>query len=170
MTKFFNQRAVLTLGLCFFIGSTAASPSDILAEGNKIPKPTLDVEEMAKEKSLSNWPCLSYSLPCGSISTRPVVKKMLSGELSGDAKNGKKLALSRQCVACHHFNGSVQAGTVGPDLSHYGSLGRTDAETYAIVFDRRSVNPDTVMPPFGTNGLWTDQEIRDVVAFLQSSK
>lgn len=30
--------------------------------------------------------------------------------------------------------------------------------------------PDTLMPPFGTNGILSDREIRDVVAFLQASR
>jgi sulfur-oxidizing protein SoxX len=34
----------------------------------------------------------------------------------------------------------------------------------------RTVNPETLMPPFGTNEILTDQELRDVVAFLLSSK
>jgi len=31
-------------------------------------------------------------------------------------------------------------------------------------------NPDTVMPPAGINQVLNDQELRDVIAFLQSSK
>lgn len=30
--------------------------------------------------------------------------------------------------------------------------------------------PDTLMPPFGTNGILDDQELRDVVAYLQASR
>ena len=66
--------------------------------------------------------------------------------------------------------GGSQPGSRGPDLSHYGSSGRSEAETYAMVYDMRTINPETLMPPIGTNDILTDQELRDVVAFLLSSK
>ena len=34
----------------------------------------------------------------------------------------------------------------------------------------RVYNPETVMPPWGTHGLFNDQEIRDIVAFLKTLK
>lgn len=122
--------------------------------------------------TFTNWPCLSYSLPCAKIATRKAEKKELAGPLNGDAARGKTIAQARgkgNCLACHLMKDGTQAGTRGPDLSRYGTFGRTDAETYALIHDMRTRNPDTVMPPFGTNEILTDQEIRDVVAYLQAS-
>lgn len=125
------------------------------------------------KKGYGDWPCLSYSLPCGKLATRKPVRKTLDGPLDGDAERGKQLAFERSrgnCLACHVMKDGTQPGTRGPDLSRYGALGRSDAETYALVYDMRTRVPDTVMPPIGTNAILTEQEIRDVVAFLQASK
>lgn len=117
----------------------------------------------------SVFPCLSYTQACGKAATRPPVKKALDGPLNGNPEKGKQLAQARNrgnCLACHVIPGGSQPGTRGPDLSHFGSSGRSDAEAYAMVFDMRTVNPETLMPPFGTNDILNEQELRDVVAYL----
>jgi len=119
------------------------------------------------------YPCLSYSLPCGKLATRKPVQKTLEGLLNGNAAKGKQIAQARNrgnCLACHVMLGGSQPGSRGPDLSRFGSSGRSAAEGYAMVWDMRTINPETLMPPFGTNEILTDQELRDVVAFLLSSK
>ncbi|CAG0973590.1 sulfur-oxidizing protein SoxX [Rhodocyclaceae bacterium] len=147
------MKAVLTavlLGLTFAGSAGAQAPADYSA-----------------------FPCLSYSLPCGKAATRKPVKKALEGPLNGNAGKGKQIAFARDrgnCLACHVMPGGSQPGSRGPDLSHYGSSGRSEAETYAMVYDMRTINPETLMPPIGTNDILTDQELRDVVAFLLSSK
>ncbi len=121
----------------------------------------------------SAFPCLSYSLPCGKAATRKPLKKALEGPLNGNAEKGKQVAFARNrgnCLACHVMPGGSQPGSRGPDLSHFGSSGRSEAEAYAMVYDMRTINPETLMPPIGTNDILTDQELRDVVAFLLSSK
>lgn len=119
------------------------------------------------------FPCLSYTLPCGKAATRKPVAKSLQGPLAGDAARGMRIAHARDkgnCLACHVMKGGTQPGSRGPDLSHYGSTGRSDADTFAAVYDMRARTPETLMPPFGTNGVLDDQEIRDVVAYLQASR
>ena len=119
------------------------------------------------------FPCLSYTLSCGKLATREPARKALEGPLNGNAAKGKQIAQARDrgnCLACHVMPGGSQPGTRGPDLSRFGSTGRGAAEAYAMVWDMRTVNPETLMPPFGTNEILTDQELRDVVAFLLSSK
>ncbi|MBX3592496.1 MAG: hypothetical protein KF755_16490, partial [Burkholderiaceae bacterium] len=77
------------------------------------------------------FPCLSRTLPCGSIATRRPVAKSLDGPLAGDAERGRRTAHARDkgnCLACHAMKGGTQPGTRGPDLSHYGSTGRSDSE------------------------------------------
>lgn len=119
------------------------------------------------------FPCLSYTLPCGTVAVREPQQPMLDGPLGGDVERGKKLAFARNkgnCLACHVLKGGTQPGSRGPDLSGYGTWARSDSETYGLVYDMRLRTPDTVMPPFGTNEVLSSQEIRDVVAFLQSSR
>lgn len=136
-------------------------------------KPAQQAAGPGGKTDFSEWPCMSTALPCGKVPTRKPVKQALAGPLNGDAARGKALANERSkgnCVACHLMQGAEQPGSKGPDLTTYGTLGRSDEETYALVYDMRWRNPDTVMPPIGTNQILTDQELRDVVAFLQSSK
>ncbi len=124
-------------------------------------------------KGFAAFPCLSYTLPCGKVATRKPVVKLLEGPLAGDAVRGMRIAHARDkgnCLACHVMKGGTQPGSRGPDLSHYGGTGRSDAETFAAVYDMRTRIPDTLMPPFGTNGILDDQELRDVVAYLQASR
>lgn len=127
----------------------------------------------SKAPDFSEWPCMSTTLACGKVPTRKPVKQALAGPLNGDPARGQALGNERSkgnCVACHLLKGAEQPGSKGPDLTAYGTWGRSDAETYALVYDMRWRNPDTVMPPVGLNQILTDQELRDVVAFLQSSK
>jgi len=121
----------------------------------------------------SAYPCLSYTLACGKIATRKPQTKTLAGALDGNAEKGRQIAQARDkgnCLACHVMKGGAQPGTRGPDLSHYGNAGRSDAETYTAIHDMRTRNPETLMPPFGANEILSDLDIRDVVAFLQASK
>lgn len=136
-------------------------------------KPGQQAAKPGPKADFSDWPCLSYSLECGQIPTRKPIKQALAAPLNGDAARGKEIANERSkgnCVACHLMRDAEQPGSRGPDLSAYGTWGRSDAETYALIYDMRWRNPDTVMPPVGINQILNDQELRDVVAFLQSSK
>lgn len=121
----------------------------------------------------SAYPCLSYTLSCGKVPTRKPVKKTLGEPLNGDAERGKQAAFARNrgnCLACHAMRGGDQMGTRGLDLRQFGTTARSDAEAFAMVYDMRTLNPETLMPPFGTNEVLSEQDIRDIVAFLQSSK
>jgi len=104
--------------------------------------------------------------------TTPAVKKVkLSGPLDGNVERGKKLAATKikgNCVACHQIPGVSQTGDVGPSLIGYKDSGKSAAELYQQVYDSRVANPGSDMPPFGTFGTLTDQEIRDVVAYIMS--
>jgi sulfur-oxidizing protein SoxA len=64
--------------------------------------------------------------------------------------------------------GADLPGNVGPDLSEIGNAGRDDEWLFNYVNDARVYNPDTVMPPWGTHGIFTDAEIGDIVAFLKT--
>jgi L-cysteine S-thiosulfotransferase len=61
-------------------------------------------------------------------------------------------------------------GNVGPDLSEIGKAGRTDQWLFNYVFDPRVYNPQSVMPPWGKHGFYSEGEIRDIVVFLKTLK
>lgn len=152
-------------------GAAATSPAAPLPA--KAAAPAGAVAKGAQRTDYSAFPCLSYTLPCGRTPTRRPVLKTLDGPLNGNAERGRQIASARNrgnCLACHVMKGGTQPGTRGPDLSLYGRAGHTDAETYAAVYDMRTRIADTLMPPFGTNEILGEQEIRDVVAYLQASR
>jgi L-cysteine S-thiosulfotransferase len=93
----------------------------------------------------------------------------------GDANKGRALFLLRAkgpCTGCHLVPGDDvwPAGSVGPDLSTIGSRGLTDAHLYMHIYDPRVLFPKTAMPPWGTNGIFTPEEIVHLVAYLQTLK
>ena len=61
-------------------------------------------------------------------------------------------------------------GNAAPDLSEIGNAGREDEYLFNYIYDARVYNPDTVMPPWGGHGVFNDQEISDMVAFLKTLK
>jgi sulfur-oxidizing protein SoxA len=107
----------------------------------------------------------------------PTAPVKIDGPIVGDAAKGEKLVADRNrggsCLACHVMGpagGANLPGNVGPDLSEIGNAGREDAWLYNYIHDARVYNPDTVMPPWGSHGVFKDGEIRDMVAFLKTLK
>lgn len=100
----------------------------------------------------------------------------LDGPITGDSEKGAKLAFDRSrggsCVACHVMGKQTPAlpGNIGPDLSTIGTWGRTDQQLFNSVYDQRSVHLGTMMPAWGTNKLFSVEEIKDIVAFLKTLK
>ena len=120
------------------------------------------------KRDLSSWPTLSYEDKRDTAKPRKVT---MTEPLNGDAERGRDLAMRRDkgyCVICHQLPSEKWPGTVGVNLTHFKQHKYADALVYQQIFDARVVNPNTAMPPFGTNRILNDQEIRDLVAFLQS--
>ena len=103
----------------------------------------------------------------------PVRKAAMPAGLAGDPAKGRALFLDRQkapCTGCHLVPGADvwPAGSVGPDLSTLGDRKLPDAYLYQQLWDPRVTFPATVMPPWGAQGLFTPEEIVDLVAYLQT--
>jgi sulfur-oxidizing protein SoxA len=132
-------------------------------------------------KRYSNWPSRDYSKynTLAHLATPPAPKepRKLAGPIEGDSANGAKLVADRSrggsCLACHVMGPAGNAdlpGNVAPDLSEIGNAGREDEWLFNYVFDARVYNPETVMPPWGSHGFFTEAEIKDIVAFLKTLK
>lgn len=95
--------------------------------------------------------------------------------VEGDAARGRQLAFDRarggSCVACHVLGKDTppQPGNVGPDLSTVGAT-RSDDWLFNYVYDARTYNPNSIMPPWGAHRIFNVAEIRDIVAFLKTLK
>jgi len=108
--------------------------------------------------------------------SEPAVQRVtMPAGVAGDAGKGRVLFLNRSkgpCVACHLVPGDDvwPAGSVGPDQSTIGDRRLPDQYLYQVVWDARVFFPNTVMPPWGTAGLFSAEEIVDIVAYLQTLK
>jgi sulfur-oxidizing protein SoxA len=132
-------------------------------------------------KRYNGWPARDESKfnTLTKLASPPAPKepRKIAGSITGDAKKGAELVADRNrggsCLACHVMGpagGANLPGNVGPDLSEIGSAGREDAWLFNYIFDARVYNKDTVMPPWGGHGVFNDDEIRDMVAFLKTLK
>lgn len=160
----------------------AFTPADAPAQAKKPAPLTLDgPAAQSPWKRYSGWPARDMSKynTLANIASPPAPKepRKLSGPITGDAANGQKLVADRSrggsCLACHVMGPAGNAdlpGNVGPDLSEIGSAGREDEWLFNYVNDPRVYNAETVMPPWGSHGLFNDQEMNDIVAFLKTLK
>jgi sulfur-oxidizing protein SoxA len=163
--------------------SLSGSEASAQAPAKKSP-PVLDVKDEASArpwKRYPGWPTRDMAIynTLGKLATPPAPKvpRKLTGPITGDAANGAKLVADRNrggsCLACHVMGpagGANLPGNVAPDLSEIGNAGREDAWLFNYIYDARVYNPESVMPPWGSHGLFNDQEINDMVAFLKTLK
>lgn len=75
------------------------------------------------------------------------------------------------CYACHQLSkAELSFGNLGPSLNGYGKDRKFDAEeaktAYAKIYNAQSVQACSTMPRFGHNKFLTEQQIKDVVAYL----
>ncbi|HEX3859450.1 MAG TPA: sulfur oxidation c-type cytochrome SoxX, partial [Pseudolabrys sp.] len=159
----------------------AGSPASAQAKKKEAPLATTGDAALRPWKRYSGWPqrdeskwsTLAKLVP----EQVPAKPQKLSGPITGDAATGAKLVADRtrggSCLACHVMGpagGAALPGNVGPDLSEIGNAGRDDEWLFNYVYDPRVYNKDTVMPPWGAHGLFSNQDINDIVAFLKTLK
>ena len=76
------------------------------------------------------------------------------------------------CLACHMMvtprwpEGFPPGGNTAPPLVAMKSRFPNKADLRVQVNDAREANPDTLMPPFGTHRLLTQEQIDNIVDFL----
>jgi cytochrome c oxidase subunit 2 len=97
---------------------------------------------------------------------------------AGDAVAGQKALLGAQCVACHMIQGTDAVGNIGPNLTHLASrskfagamLDLNEENLLKWVADAPSVKPGSRMPSgVKTMGL-SQQDVKDIVAYLLTLK
>jgi sulfur-oxidizing protein SoxA len=169
-----------SLGASALITAAAFDGGESHAQTKPLPPLDLKGDAAARPwKRYSGWPTRDESKfnTLANLASPPAPKepRKLTEPVTGNAENGAKLVADRtrggSCLACHVMGpagGANLPGNVGPDLSEIGSAGREDEWLFNYVYDARVYNPETVMPPWGTHGLFNDQEIGDIVAFLKT--
>lgn len=110
----------------------------------------------------------------------PADGAFLGGWQSGAeiANNGRGLQYSDDpnapnggnCYACHQLDPrEVAYGTVGPSLTGYGARGQSDVVlqyTWTKLWNTHAYNVCSHMPRFGAQGILTEQQLKDVMAYL----
>jgi sulfur-oxidizing protein SoxA len=144
---------------------------------------SLDLERPAASTPwvrYGGWPEADWSAfstlanPASPAAPAPGGIEKVETPITGDPEKGAKLAFDRSrggsCVACHVMGPQTPdlPGNVGPDLSLIGGGARPDEYLYNYIYDPRVYNPVSVMPPWGRHGVFTPEEIRDMVAFLKT--
>ena len=94
------------------------------------------------------------------------------------ANNGKGLQYSDNpqdanggnCYACHQLDpAEVAYGNLGPSLTNYGARGQSDVMlqyTWTKLWNTHAFNVCSHMPRFGAQRILTEQQLKDVMAFL----
>ena len=99
----------------------------------------------------------------------------MPASVTGNPRLGYVVFLSRAkgpCTGCHLIPGDDvwPAGNVGPDQSTIGDRKLTDQYLYQIIWDPRVFFPNTSMPPWGTVGVLSSEEVVHLVTYLQTLK
>lgn len=114
------------------------------------------------------------------------VRLPADGQVLGDWRRGEAIAQNGRgnqfsdpagtvsggnCYACHQMAPTeLSYGTLGPSLVGYGRDRGFAADAaraaYAKIWNAQSVMPCSMMPRFGHNGVLSEQQIKDTVAFL----
>ena len=167
---------LLALVTTFLVAGCASAPPQLsLEEKHRRMRQdwTPGGADFVRAESLAMFPCHDADLPCGNMEPPPIEKVAFKGPLVGDARKGEAIATNIRygnCIACHNLPNGHQGGTIGPSLADYAKRGVPLEMTYQRIWDVRAINPNAFMPIYGPNAVLTEQEIRDVMAFLQSGK
>ncbi len=114
------------------------------------------------------------------------IKFPADGKFIGDWKSGEKIAQGGRgmtysdkagsanggnCYNCHQISkAEISYGTLGPSLYQYGKLrGDGDAVvkyTWGKLYNAKAYNACTNMPRFGSHGILTEAQMKDLMALL----
>jgi sulfur-oxidizing protein SoxX len=104
----------------------------------------------------------------GSLAFTP---KTVSAEEKSVVEEGKELAFHRQkgnCLACHKIEGGSLPGNIGPELVNMKARYPDKSKLRAQIWDATTMNPNTIMPPFGKHKMLSEEELDKVVEFIYS--
>jgi cytochrome c oxidase subunit 2 len=170
--------------------TAAAAPAGAAAADTAAPAPATP-QATVQQAGFIAYP--REKMPAYTVPATPLPASLRYNDaLVGDAERGRQLLSTGQggCVGCHMINGNpVMMGIVGPNLTHVGSrrtiaggLFPNDTKHLARwIKNSREMKPGVIMPTLGKGefdpvtkakspmGL-TDEQIADIVAYLQALK
>lgn len=115
-----------------------------------------------------------------------LVKPPSDGKYLGDWKRGEQIAqrgtglqytdtkdtpVGANCYACHELSkAEISYGTIGPSLNNFAKLRGygPDIQKYAWgkIYNAHAYSACSFMPRFGSQGILSEQQIKDIVALL----
>jgi len=115
-----------------------------------------------------------------------LVKPPSDGKYLGDWKRGEQIAqrgtgfqysdtkdtpVGANCYACHQLSkAEISYGTIGPSLNNFAKVRGygPDIQKYAWgkVYNAHAYSACSFMPRFGSQGILSEQQIKDIVALL----
>lgn len=114
---------------------------------------------------------LLWAGPAASAGQAPAEKQCQNPEAlknADAATQGGCVVVNRRkgnCMACHRIAG-LSSGDIAPPLAAMQQRFPDKVRLRAQIDDARRFNPDTVMPPFGTHNILSQDEIDKVVEFV----
>jgi cytochrome c oxidase subunit II len=160
--------------------SKGAHPPAAGAPAAPAPTPVMNVSDTTS----ATFP--RANLPQWLIPKTPTpVALTFDQSVTGDVTRGATLFKTAPCIACHSVRGvPTAAGIIGPNLTHVGSRTTIAGGLYPNdlrhlqlwIKNAPEMKPGSLMPLFGKNekgatpGLYTDQQIADIAAYLSSLK
>src|SRR5215210_5577864 len=177
-------------------GSTVAAPNGPQAAGAANRPDGQNVATTPSGATVQQAGFVAFprdKMPAHTIPNTPMPRTLgYKDALAGNAERGRVLLSTGQggCVGCHMINGNpVMMGVIGPNLTHIGSrstiaggLFPNDTRHLARwIKNSRAMKPGVIMPTLGKGetdpvtkavvpmGL-TDEQIADIVAYLQALK
>jgi cytochrome c oxidase subunit 2 len=93
---------------------------------------------------------------------------------SSNLIHGEQVFLTEACVSCHSVRGTPAKGTVGPDLSDFGSrlsigagaVTNTPGNLGGWIVDSQAIKPGNEMPPIELPA----NDLQDLIDWLESLK
>ena len=148
-----------------------------------------ETQKICTDVALSGKPIDAATAEKVKAMARASIKYPAGGIKIGDWQHGRELAWSgfgfrtahrpddhskrepgATCYNCHQLATDRTGGTIGPSLTNYGKIRGAEPEiqkyVYDMIYNPNATFPCTNMPRFGANGILTEQQIADVMAYL----
>jgi len=165
---------------------------ETMAQGAGVPSAPASAATQVVQAGFIAFP--REKLPAYSVPQTPLPAGLSYDDnalAAGNAVRGDSLVTHGMCIACHSIRGEpMMVGNIGPNLTHIGSRTTIGAGLYPNdprhlarwVKNASAMKPGIAMPTFGLGEYdpvtikgpvkigFTDQQIADIVAYLQSLK
>jgi cytochrome c oxidase subunit 2 len=169
-----------------------AEPAVYPVAAPAVVKPVADVPQQPVAAVDEGYVFPKDKLPPHAIPQTPLpTEETFDMSMKGDAAAGFKTYSSQACIGCHTIKGNpASLGIVGPNLTHVATRYTIAAALYPNdtehlrywIKNTHMDKPDVLMPVLGKDqidpatgaksplGTLTDQQIADIVAYLQELK